>query len=149
MEMGRERASNGQFQKADYIGNLTAKGSANVWDARPKRRLKSADAFDGRTTRARRFKALVADFEVGFGSTPGPRENALIRQAAAVAVEAEGLQAAIVRGETIDIDVLVRVTNVLARALAALGLKRGTGRQDTTPTLADIIARHQQEEAAQ
>lgn len=83
-----------------------------------------AHDFDGRTWRARRFRELIDAYAAGFGTQPpGPREMALIRQAAAVTLEAEQLQMAIVRGDAIDSDMLVRVSNVLARSLQAVGLK--------------------------
>lgn len=140
------RDGNGRFQAANQSGNVTAEGNASVWDRRPKHRRRGADAFDGRTRRARRFKELVADFEAGFGSATGPRENALIRQAAAVAVEAEGIQARILRGEPVDTDVLVRVTNVLARSLQALGIKSGKATKQPM-TLKDYVASKQAETA--
>lgn len=108
----------------------------NVFDMRPIRRRK---AYDGRTSRARRFRALMAAFSEGFGGKAGARETSLIRQAAACTIEAEDLQAKIINGEHVDPDVLVRVSNVLARSLSALGLKR-SGKADQTPSLADYLA---------
>ncbi len=71
--------------------------------------------IDGRSAEARRFRDLCEGFAADFGSTPpGPREMALIRQAAAVAIQAEELQAAIVRGEAVDIEQLTRLSNVLS-----------------------------------
>ncbi|WP_245463956.1 hypothetical protein [Rhizobium sp. NXC24] len=55
-------------------------------------------------------------------------QRALVRQLAAVTVESEKLQSAIVRGEAVDHETLVRLTNLHARLLKQLGVKP-TGKQ--------------------
>lgn len=78
---------------------------------------------DGRTTSARRFTALVAAFTSEIGGTLTESESGLVRQAAALALRCEDLQAAIVRGEVIDDDLLVRISGTAKRLLGAIGAK--------------------------
>lgn len=111
-----------------------------VPDRRPKQRRYAADTFDGRTRRAKRFRTLIEGFSADFGASgPGPRERALIEQAAAVIVQCEVEQARIVRGEAIDLEQLTRLTNVLARSLKELGLK--DARKDRRPNVDEYLAR--------
>ncbi|MEN3793371.1 hypothetical protein [Fulvimarina sp. MAC3] len=86
--------------------------------------------IDGRSASARRFRDLARDFagELGGEDALTAPQRALVRHAAAVVLESEALQAAIVRGEDVDHEQLVRVSNVLARLMRDLGVK-GTGKQ--------------------
>ncbi len=61
----------------------------------------------------------------------------MIRQAAAVTVESEKLQSAIVRGETVDHEQLVRLSNLQARLIRQLGIK--SGKADDGPDLAAYL----------
>lgn len=101
-------------------------GTGNGFDQRPKRRGKGGDTFDGRTRRARRYRDLVAGFTADLGAH-GERELALVHQAAAIVVQCEAEQGRILRGDAVDLEQLTRLTNVLARALAALGVKQAKG----------------------
>lgn len=80
------------------------------------------DGVDGKSAGARRFKDLIrslsADFD-GFEKL-GEGDRALVRQAATLTMEAERMQAASVRGEAIDDDVLIRVTSTLRRVLSSI-----------------------------
>jgi hypothetical protein len=58
----------------------------------------------------------------------------------------ESIQAAAVRGEPVDAEQVVRLTNALTRVLSAL--KRHGKPKSTAPSLADIVARHRAEELA-
>jgi hypothetical protein len=58
----------------------------------------------------------------------------LVRQAAALTVQIEALQSKIV-GEDVDTEQLVRISNVLSRTLARLGLKKPA----RPPTLAEVL----------
>ena len=51
-------------------------------------------------------------------------ELALVQQAATMTLTAQDAQAAILRGETVDTDDLVRLSNASARLLSALGAQR-------------------------
>ena len=60
-------------------------------------------------------------------------DKALLRNAAALAVKPERMQAAIVKGEDVD-----RLSNCVSRVLGQLSVKRE--RRDTTPGLAEYVA---------
>jgi hypothetical protein len=77
---------------------------------------------DGRSATARRFRDLLAQLsrEVGNGEALSVREQALIRQAAAIMVRIEALQASIVSGDPVDDDAIVRLSNVAHRLLSAV-----------------------------
>ena len=51
-------------------------------------------------------------------------QRALVRQAAAMIVQSERLQASILRGEIVDSEQLTRLANVVSRILSRLGVKR-------------------------
>ncbi len=101
-----------------------------------------AKGIDGRTRDARRFRDLNASFMDSLGGEAALSETnkALCRNAAALVVKAERMQAAIVKGEDVDAEELTRVSNCLSRTLGQLGVKRD--RRDATPSLADILAEH-------
>jgi len=96
--------------------------------------------IDGRSAEARRYRDLIEGFTAEFGSaTPGEREMALIRQAAALTVQAETMQAAIVRGEAVDIEQLTRVANALTGTLKELGIRKHRA-APKPPSLAEYLA---------
>ena len=82
---------------------------------------------DNRKGLGRRYRDLC----VGFADDLGGREKlnsqqeAMIRQAAGVTLEVEKLQAAIVTGEAIDHEMLVRLSNLQSRLIKQLGIKPG------------------------
>jgi hypothetical protein len=71
---------------------------------------------------ARRFNAIVLKL-LGGRTEPSVVEREMARQAAAVMLRAEQLQAELVRGEAVDPLALIRTTSELRRALRALGVK--------------------------
>lgn len=83
-------------------------------------------APDGRSRQARRFRRLCADFAADLGGVESltAAERALIHQAAVMTMKAEDAQGALLRGETVDTDDLVRLSNASARLLSALGVQR-------------------------
>jgi hypothetical protein len=86
--------------------------------------LPDADA-DGRTRVARRFKALIAAFTEDLGGSQlSHADTALVRQAAAMVLRAEQAQAALLMGEAITDEDLVRLSNAAARILNMLGAQR-------------------------
>lgn len=84
------------------------------------------DKLDGRCRAARRFKALYGAFAADLGGEAAltAAERSLVRQAAAMTMRGEDLQNAILRGEIVDDDALVRLSNASARLLSALGVQR-------------------------
>ncbi len=94
--------------------------------------------IDGRSAEARRFRDLCEGFAADFGATPpGEREMALIRQAAALTVQTETLQAKIMRGEEVDLEQLTRLANVTTRTLRELGIRKRRA-QKPPPTIRDL-----------
>jgi hypothetical protein len=100
---------------------------------------KTHHGVDERSAGARRFRDLVAAYTAEIGGTLSESESGLIRQAAALALRCEGLQAAIVRGEPVDDDLLVRISGTAKRLLGAIG-KKTDSRGPSVMTLADHIA---------
>jgi hypothetical protein len=81
---------------------------------------------DERTVAARRYKAICGALSDDLGGQDNLSEPSkiLVRQAAALSVELENLQSKIVAGEDVNTEQLVRLSNVQARALQRLGLKK-------------------------
>jgi hypothetical protein len=77
---------------------------------------------DGRSSNARRFRDLIAELtaEAGGNDALSPTERGAIRQAAAVMLQAERMQGAIVRDEPVDNDTLIRLSGEARRLLAGL-----------------------------
>lgn len=69
--------------------------------------------------------------------------RALVRQAAAVTVEAEKMQAAIVRGDAVDTEQLVRVTNTLARLMNLLKTKAKASKAGQRTALSEYLRTRQ------
>ncbi|WP_413989363.1 hypothetical protein ACMDCR_25840 [Labrys okinawensis] len=84
--------------------------------------------IDKRSATARRFVDLILAFteDLGGEAALSQAERALIRQAAASVVASEKMQHSIIRGDDIDFEQLTRVSNVSARLLQRLGIKRRT-----------------------
>ena len=75
---------------------------------------------DGRSATARRFRDLIVDLVAEVGDGLSTSEFGLIRQAAAMTLHAELLQASIVRGEAVSADELIRLSSEARRILASL-----------------------------
>jgi len=82
---------------------------------------------DNRKGLGRRFRDLCVAFAKDLGGTDKltSTQEATIRQAAGVTLEVEKLQGAIVRGDTIDHEQLVRLSNLQSRLIRQLGIKPG------------------------
>jgi hypothetical protein len=102
---------------------------------------------DGRSAEARRYRDLVSSFAADLGGDPiklSELVKALIRQAAATIVVSEKMQAAIVRGEVVDLEQATRVANTASRCLARLAATRKPWKQQPA-SVADILARRKPE----
>lgn len=79
----------------------------------------------GNSAEGRYYRDLCLEYasEIGDPATLSEADATLVRAAAGLAVEAARLQARIVRGEAVDHEQLVRVSNSLTRALAAIRRK--------------------------
>jgi hypothetical protein len=78
---------------------------------------------DGRSTSARRFRDLVRSFESEFDGNLREADRSLIRQAATLLLKSEQMQEAVVRGEPVDSDALIRMASTAKRVLAAISAK--------------------------
>ena len=107
-------------------------------------RLHLAGVVDGRSAEARRFKDLIHAYAEGLGgeSALNPAQTALVRQAAALTLEGERLQAAIISGRPVDTDDVTRLSNAALRILGELGIKRPPPAKVAPPSLDAIAARH-------
>lgn len=101
---------------------------------------------DGRSAAARRYRDLCMSLgdDLGGAATLTEAQTALVRQAAAMIVQSERLQAEILRGEAVDSEQLVRLANAATRILSRLGIKR---QPRTTQTLAQYVAARTAERA--
>ena len=92
--------------------------------------------LDGRSAPARRYRDLILQFSHSIAcerSAPlNPAELALVKQAAAITVRAEALQADIVRGEPVSDEDVVRLSNSAIRILTAV-MNRSIGPQKKGP----------------
>jgi hypothetical protein len=80
-------------------------------------------SVDGRSAASRRFKDVCAALTRDLGAAPTITDLTLIRQAAALTIRAEAMQAALVNGEAIADEDLVRIANATQRVMAALGVQ--------------------------
>jgi hypothetical protein len=87
----------------------------------------------------RRYRDLIAAYSAEIGLPLGASETAMVKQAAALAVRSEMMQAQIVNGEHIEPDDLIRICSEVRRILDALAAK-ARERKPAKPTLADYIA---------
>ena len=105
----------------------------------------NANPVDGRSHHARRFRDLVLAYESEIGGPLTESESGLVRQAAALALRCEQLQAAIVRGEVIDDDLLVRISGTAKRMLGAIAVK---AKPATGGAFQEYLAKHAAARAA-
>jgi hypothetical protein len=96
---------------------------------------------DGRSMVARRYRdvAIALADDLGGQDKLSEPSKILVRQAAALTVQVEGLQSKIVSGEDVDVEQLTRLSNSLSRMLHRLGLKRPHAKP--TSPLAEHFAR--------
>jgi hypothetical protein len=87
----------------------------------------------------RRYRDLIAAYSAEIGLPLGASETAMVKQAAALAVRSEMMQAQIINGEHIEPDDLIRICSEVRRILDALAAK-ARERKPAKPTLADYIA---------
>jgi hypothetical protein len=90
---------------------------------------------DGRSMVARRYRDLAIALADDLGGQDKLSEPSkiLVRQAAALTVQVEGLQSKIVSGVEVDLEQLTRLSNVLGRTLQRLGLKKAAPAKLSVP----------------
>lgn len=99
---------------------------------------------DGRSMVARRYRdvAIALADDLGGQDKLSEPSKILVRQAAALTVQVEGLQSKIVSGEDVDLEQLTRLSNVLGRTLQRLGVRKPVQkRRSIQDYLADRAAR--------
>jgi hypothetical protein len=91
-------------------------------------------AVDGRSAEARRYRDVAGALADDLGGAAGLTEaqRAIVRQIAAMTVQSEKLQGAVLRGELVDIEQLTRLSNALSRMLHRLGLKRAPAKREVS-----------------
>ena len=94
---------------------------------------------DGRSATARRYKDLVAAISSDQGGADRLSEARmqLVRRFAAAACLAENMEAALVRGENIDLQAHALLCSTLVRLAQRIGIDRRS--RDVTPTLKDYL----------
>jgi hypothetical protein len=110
-------------------------------------RTRLLPGVDGRSSNARRFRDICSAYEAEAGGNVTEVERDLIRQAAGLTLRAEQLQGAIVRGEAVDDDELIRLSNTAKRLIAGIRAKAAK-KKPAEPTLADYLARKAAEKAS-
>jgi hypothetical protein len=109
-------------------------------------RTRLLQGTDGRTSSSRRYRDLVRAYEGEVGGVLNELERGLVRQAAALALRAEQMQSAIVRGEPVDTDVMIRLSSTCKRIVEAINAKAAK-RRPSAPTLAEHLAKRSAERA--
>jgi hypothetical protein len=94
------------------------------------------DGIDMRSPRGRRYRDIVDAIISEFGSS----NPVAVRELAGLVFTREQLQAAIVAGDRTALEDLVRVSNLIARRESTM--RDANHKADTTPTIAEIAARH-------
>lgn len=105
--------------------------------------------IDGRSREARRFRDILAQVlcDLGGADRLSEGERQLARRVSMLSMECEVMELRVVAGEAFDAEKYGMLTDRLGRALQRLGLHRVA--KDVTPSLADIVARHRDAEAAE
>ena len=117
----------------------------NAASARPTTRDKVSNgrlfqSLDLRSAGARRFRVLVDAYSNELGGELSEAERSLVRQAAALQLQAEKMQEAIVQGHPVDADQLIRVSSTSKRLLGIIAGKTGKRKPAAGPTLQDYLA---------
>jgi hypothetical protein len=90
----------------------------------------------------RRYRDLVDLYSAEVGGVLTETETAMIKTAAALAIQGEMMQAAIINGEPVNSDDLIRLSSEVRRILDAIGEKAGK-RKPAVPKLAAYLASKQ------
>ncbi len=95
---------------------------------------------DGKSVWARRHRDLVSMHvaDMGGANFLSEAQISLVKRAATIEVELEGLEGKLSKGEDIDLDAFTRAAGHLRRILETLGIKRAP--RDVTPSLAEYLA---------
>jgi hypothetical protein len=103
---------------------------------------------DARSAGARRFRDLIRAYEDEVGGTLTESEMALVRQSAALTMQAEAMQADLVNGLAVDADQLIRISGTAKRLLGAISAK-AADRKPVGQTLQEYAAQRAAQRAAE
>jgi hypothetical protein len=107
--------------------------------SRVSNRSRILPGVDGRSATARRFRDICRSYELEAGGDVSEVERDLIRQAAGLVVRGEQMQAALIRGEPVNNDELVRISSTAKRLLETIRAKADK-RKPARPTFSEYIA---------
>jgi hypothetical protein len=93
---------------------------------------------DARTRASRRYLELVQTFEAELGYELTELDRVMVKQAASLSLQAEQVEASVVKGLTVDPDMSIRLTSEVRRILASLNSKAAKN----TPAGQDALAAH-------
>jgi hypothetical protein len=96
--------------------------------------------FDGRTLAARRYKEIIQNLEAEVGTDLSEADRGLIKTAGVLELRHEQMEAALMRGELIDNDELIRIASERRRILAKLRSKVVKNKPPAGPTLDELFA---------
>jgi len=95
---------------------------------------------DLRSSSARRFRDLVRSYEAELGGNLTELERGLIKQAAALSLRTEQMQEAIVRGDAVDADALIRLSSEARRILTSLQKRQSRTNAPAPTSIGDLVA---------
>jgi hypothetical protein len=88
----------------------------------------------------RRYRDLVEAYSTEVGGELSQTEMAMIKQAAALAIQSEMMQAAIINGEPVNSDDLIRISSEVRRIVDALRERAGKRKPAAVPSIDDLFA---------
>jgi hypothetical protein len=91
----------------------------------------------------RRYRDLVDLYSAEVGGVLTETEMAMIKTAAALAIQGEMMQAAIINGEPVNTDDLIRLSSEVRRILDAIAEKAGKRKPAAVPALQAYLASKQ------
>jgi hypothetical protein len=98
----------------------------------------SSAGIDYRSLAARRFRDLIHSYEADF-EVVTEADQSLVRTAAMLTIKGEQMQAALVRGENVESDEIVRNAGQLRRILGDLR-RKSEAAQTASPSLLEHLA---------
>ncbi len=91
--------------------------------------------IDGRSAETRRYRDLCMSFadDCGGAASLTEAQRSLVRRCAMLTVASEKHQAAMIRGEDVNVEQQTRVANSLSRSLSRLGIRKRADRKLLVP----------------
>lgn len=109
--------------------------------ARPRLRRTRAGTVmprvDGRFLHARRYRQLVEQFEAELGADLSAADRELVKTAAGLVLRREQMEQAVIKGEPVDGDQMVRLASEARRILSKV--KASKKAKSAGPTLAEYL----------